>query len=351
MNKNIVLKIIFVLVIIFGVFGYYKTTDNNSGEQKPITKDKLRVQLGWLPNGEFAFICSSIVNGYYAEKNLDVEMIPGGPSGANFIVATSTIAQDSNLDIGIESDMVPILHGVAKEKKEETLKIKMIASFWNDVPLGFSVRKDSGMTSLKDLGKPMKNGKMPRIGVTSDFVLQGAMADYAGVDVNDLNFVTTGFDATPFLASQVDALAGYWTTQVYEIEQAGIDYNFLDISELPNFRQPSMIVVATDKKISEKKEQIKRFVEATKKGVQFVIDNPEEAAKQILDSRCGGNKFDVTQETWLIKKSLPLYKNDNSYGKIDIEKINNFAKAFYDLKQIPFIPPSSEYIDTSFYED
>lgn len=351
MNKKLAFKIILGLVILASVFGFYKIINKNSNSQTTAARDRLRVQIGWIPNGEYAFICSSIINGYYAEKNLDVEIIPGGPSGANFIVATSTIAEDPNLDIGVESDMVPILRGVAKEKQEEKLKIKVLASFWNDVPLGFTVRKDSGMTSLKDLANPMKNGKMPRIGVTSDFVLQGALANYAGVNKDDLKFVTTGFDATPFLANQVDALAGYWTTQVYEVEKAGIAYNFLNISELPNFKQPSMIIVATDQKISKKRIQIERFLEATKKGTQFVIDNPEASGKQILDNRCGGNKLDEVQETWLIKKSLPLYKNDKGYGAMDVEKMTNFAKAFYNLKQIPFVPPASDYIDTTFYRN
>jgi NitT/TauT family transport system substrate-binding protein len=324
---------------------------NMSGSKNTSHQDKLRVQLGWVPNGQYASFCSAVVNGYYAKKNLDVEIIPGGPAGANFIVTTPAIAEDPSLDIGVESDLAPILSGVAKENSNEKLKIKVLAAFWNDVPLGFIVRKDSGMTSLKDLAKPMKNGKMPRIGVTPDFILQSAIADYAGVNKNSLKFVTTSFDATPFLDGQVDALGAYWTNQVYGVEKAGIKYNFLNMSELPNFRQPSDIIVATDQKISEKRDQIQRFIDATQEGVQFVVNNPEEAAKQITDNRCGGSKFDAIQETWLIKKSLPLYGTGGPYGKLDVEKIDNFAKAFYDLKQIPFVPSTSDYIDTSFYKN
>lgn len=355
-QNNWVSKLMPILaVLLIGLiltFSNWLSLVKNLSQRKSATpQDKLRVQLGWTPNGQYSAFCSAEVNGYYSDKNLDVEIIPGGPSGANFIVATPTIAQDSSLDIGVESDLAPILIGVGKENVNEKLKIKAIAAFWNDVPLGFIVRKDSGITSLKDLGKPMKNGKMPRIGVTSDFILQSALADYADVNKGSLKFVTTSFDATPFLDNQVDAIGAYWTNQVYGVEKAGIEYNFLNMSELPNFRQPSNIIVATDQKISEKRDQIQRFLDATQKGVQFVIDNPKEAAKQITDNRCGGSKFDITQETWLIKKSLPLYKTGASYGKLDVEKINNFANAFYKLKQIPFVPSASEYIDTSFYKN
>lgn len=355
-KNNWARKLILILVVlIIGLFStsskWFPLVKNLSQRKNTDPHDKLRIQLGWIPNGQYAAFCSAEVNGYYADKNLDVEIIPGGPSGANFIVATPTIAEDSNLDLGVESDMAPILIGVTKLNVNEKLKIKTIATFWNDVPLGFIVRKDSGMTSLKDFAKPMKNGKMPRIGVTPDFILQGALADHAGVNKSTLKFVTTSFDATPFLDNQVDALGAYWTNQVYGVEKAGIEYNFLNMSELPNFRQPSNIIVATDQKISEKRDQIQRFLDATRKGVQFVIDNPEEAAKQIIDNRCGGPKFDATQEIWLIKKSLSLYKTDTSYGKLNVNKITDFANAFYELKQIPFVPPTSDYIDTSFYNN
>src|SRR3989338_7375665 len=84
---------------------------------------KIRVQAAWMINGEFANICSALVNGYYADAGLDVELIPGGPSGASFILATKSIAQNSDLDIGVEGDLIPLLRGRTKELNEQ-LKVK-----------------------------------------------------------------------------------------------------------------------------------------------------------------------------------------------------------------------------------
>lgn len=335
------LTLVAVVVVLVGLgYSYFKKS------QKPSTKDKLTVQAGWIVNGEFANVCSAILQGYYDKENLDVKILPGGPSGANFIVATTAVAQDSSLDIGIDGDIVPLVKGVSKQNSNEQLKMKAFASFWTDEPFGFMVRTSSGINSLKGLGKRKVDGSKIKIGVTADFVLQDALAKYAGVNTKDLNFVTVGFDATPLISNQVDALAGYWTTQAYELEKANIPYKFLPISELPGFQQPSQVAVATDATIANKKDQLVRWLKATIKGSQFVEQNPEQAAKDIMDSRCGGPSLDLTQETWLIKKALSLY-NSNGIGKLDISMMQNFAQAYYKLGQIPVLPSINSYTDTS----
>jgi len=345
-NKYFGYLILFILII--GLVTIFLFSFRNK-DKTVVVKDKLYVQTGWIINGEFANVCSAIVQGYYNQENLDVKLIPGGPSGANFIVATTTVAQDKNLDIGIEGDLVPLLKGVTKENENERLKMKAFASFWNENPFGFMVKDSSGISSIKDFSKRKANGSKIKIGVTADFVLQSALAKYIGIDEKDLNFITVGFDATPLILGQVDALAGYWTTQAYELEKANIGYKFLSIGELPGFNQPSMIAVASDNTLKNKKPQLERWLKATIKGSQFVRDNPELAAKDILDTRCGGPSLNLDQETWLIKKSVPLFGTDK-VGNLNLEMIGNFAKAYQNLGQIPSVPDFNSYIDTSILE-
>lgn len=343
-NKLYRYLILFVLILVLVMIIIL-----NQKDKEPIQKDKLNVQASWILNGEFANVCSAIVEGYYDQENLEVKLIPGGPSGASFIVATTTVAQDKNLDIGIEGDLVPLLKGVTKENENEKLKMKAFASFWNKNPFGFMVKNSSGISSIKDFSKRKSDGSKIKIGVTADFVLQSALAKYIGVAEKDLNFITVGFDAAPLILGQVDALAGYWTTQAYELEKANIDYRFLNIGELPGFEQPSMIAVASEETLKNKKNQLDRWLKATIKGSQFVRDNPELAAKNSLDTRCGGPSLSLEQETWLIKKSVPLFGLDD-VGSLNLEMIGNFAKAYHDLGQIPLVPDFNSYIDTSVLE-
>lgn len=355
MSKNITIvsAVVLILVVaIIGISGVYKGKNVQPvAEKSAVGKlakslEKVKVQAGWLLNGEFANICASVVNGYYKDEGLDVEMVPGGPSGASFTIATNAIAQDPSLTIGVDGDVVPLLRGITKESESEKLRVKAFAAFWNDNPYGFMVRKDSGITSIKDFAKRKPGGSKYKIGVTADSVIQYAIADYIGIPVKDLDIVIVGFDATPFLTGEVDALAGYWTTQAYEAEKAGIPYAFLNSSEIPGFKQPSMVAVATDKTLKEKPDVLVRWLRATIKGTKFVEGNPEVTGKFILDDRCGGKTFNVEQETWLIKKSLPLFDQEK-IGWIYNEQIMGFANAYYALRQIPRVPEQSEVIDYS----
>ncbi len=225
--------------------------------------------------------------------------------------------------------------------------MKAFGAFWNENPYGFIVREDSGISNLKDLATKRKpDGSRYKIGVTSDSVIQFAISKYAQVSVEDLDLVIVGFDASAFLSGQVDALASYWTTQAYEVEKAGVNYKFLSANELPGFSQPSMVAMAREETLVNKKDELTRWLRATIKGSQYIITNPERAAEQILDDRCGGPSFDKTQEEWLIKKSLPLF-DSRKIGWVYQEQILNFSKAYYDLGQIPSIPNTEMLIDYS----
>jgi ABC-type nitrate/sulfonate/bicarbonate transport system substrate-binding protein len=345
-KKTQVWLVILVVLIVLGSILIIKIHKNSGSTTVGTQKEKVVVQAGWLLNGEFANVCSAIVNGYYDKQGLDVELKPGGPVGASFIIATNTLAQDPNIDIAIDGDLVPLVRGVTKQNPNEQIKAKAFAAFWEKSPLGFIVRDDSGISSIKDFIKTKPTGQKYKIGVTSDSILPQAIAAYLGVPQSSLDIVIVGYDATPFLDGQVDALQAFWTTQAYEVQKAGIKYKFLGVQEIPGFDQPSQIALATDKTLSEKSGMLAKWLTATIQGSKFNEQNPEESAKQITDPRCGGPAFDPIQEEWLIKQSLPLL-DPNKIGWIYGNQVVNFAEGYQKLGQIPYIPKQSDLIDYS----
>ena len=347
-NKTTKLILIPILIIFLVIFFISKDKKKNNAEDGQL--EKVRVQAGWVLNAEFANVCSAIKEGYYEEEGLEVELIPGGPSGASFVIATNALAQDKSIDIAIDGDMIPLLRGVTNEREEEKIRAKIISVFWRENPFGFIVRKDSGIKNFNDLVNGRKDdGSKYKIGITADSVAQFAIANHLEVPVSDLDLTTVGFDSSPFLLNQVDALAAYWTTQAYEIEKAGIDYNFLSFGDIPGFSQPSMLAIARDETIKEKPEMLEKWLRATIKGSEFSINNPEKAAEYVLSDVCGGKILDMDQELWMMKKSIPLFGNDN-IGSVNVEQILDFSKAYYNLDQIPSIPSKDDIIDTSIIE-
>jgi len=346
-NKKIVIILFVVLipVVITSILFINKKEDAKNISKTQL--EKVKVQAGWILNGEFANICSAIIEGYYEDEGLEVELVPGGPSGASFIIATNALAQDESIDIAVDGDIVPLLRGITKEREEEQIKTKAFAAFWQENPFGFIVRADSGINNFLDLATKTKvNGKKYKIGVTADSVAQFAIAQYASTSVDKLNLTTVGFDASPFILNQVDALAAYWTTQAYEVEKAGIKYNFLNYGDIPGFNQPSMVAIAREETLKNKPEMLVKWLRATIKGSQFVVANPEKAADYIVSDACGGKALDREQELWLIKKSLPLFGEDK-IGNLNGDQISNFAKSYAGLGQIPYVPSLAAMADFS----
>jgi len=342
-------KIIFVILVALIIVGVWLVIPKQKNQENKISSalEKVKVQAGWILNGEFANICSAIAQGYYKDEGLDVELVPGGPSGASFIIATNALAQDKSIDIAVDGDIVPLLRGITKDKPEERVRVKAFAAFWNENPYGFIVRKDSGINNFIDLAtKRKKDGSKYKIGVAADSVAQFAIANYAKVPVKNLDITTVGFDASPFLLNKVDALAGYWTTQVYEVEKAGIDYKFLNYGDIPGFSQPSMVAMAREETLKNNPDMLVKWLRATIKGSEFVRNNPDKSADYVVSDICGGKALNKDQELWVIKKSIPLLDN-KSIGQLNKNQLESFAKSYNKLGQIPFSPSIEAIADFS----
>src|SRR3989338_10474660 len=125
-------SLILVIFIVAGTLLMLNNQKKSSSEMENKKLEKVVVQAGWLLNGEFANVCSAIVNGYYEQQGLDVELRPGGPVGASFILATNVLAQDPSVDIAIEGDLIPLVRGVTKLNPNEQIKAKAFAAFWEE---------------------------------------------------------------------------------------------------------------------------------------------------------------------------------------------------------------------------
>jgi NitT/TauT family transport system substrate-binding protein len=51
-----------------------------------VSLTKVRVQLQWVPQAQFAGEIAAKAEGYYAAEGLDVELVAGGPNVANITV-------------------------------------------------------------------------------------------------------------------------------------------------------------------------------------------------------------------------------------------------------------------------
>jgi ABC-type nitrate/sulfonate/bicarbonate transport system substrate-binding protein len=345
-------KVVFAAVALLAIAGFVLAILQFNNKDVNRNLDRIVVQASWLPNGEFSFVCSAIVEGYYEEEGLDVELRAGGPA-ISFARSSTILAQEEDVFVSIESVLTEFVEGKARSEESDQLRVKAISAFWQDNPLGFLVREE-GPADLEELFMGSKPDGSPWvIGATPDAILMEAIANHYGVSYDDLEIVTTSYDATAFLAGQVDALWGFWTTQAYEAEVADIPYRFLSLSKVPGLEQPSMIVLTREDILNNNPDILERWLRASIRGAEFTLNNPEAAAQNILDQRCGGADYDYDQELWLINRSLPLLEpNDSSgcIGYIDPETVISWTDTYLGITQNPHSPSDEELIDFSILE-
>ncbi len=309
---------------------------------------KVTVQYGWLLDGGSAASCTALVKGYYKDAGLDVTLKPGGPVGATFLNATNAVATNSDVDIAVDNDLVTLIEGAARNN--DKYSVRAFASLWQQSPLGFIVRADSGITSLKDLAKEKPGGGKYVIGSTPGAPIFKALADYAGVKVDDLKITTIGGDATPLIAGKIDALLGFSTNQAVAVEKAGIAYRFLPVSELPGFTQPVYVAMARKDFIAKNPELLDKWLKATADGARETIRDPKAAAGYLRDDRCGGPQLNADQQLTLVQKSLDYMKvngSDAQIGQLNLDVIKGFIPAYSAAAGLPRTPGVDELIDTS----
>jgi NitT/TauT family transport system substrate-binding protein len=102
----------------------------------------------------------------------------------------------------------------------------------------------------------------------------------------------------------------------------------------------SIAMIAGDKLIQENPALLRRFVEASWRGVSFAVENPGQAAKDLIKNR-GALNEETEREVWRITVNhlLTPYQRTHGLGQISAEKAKMTRdvtlKAFNIDKKIP----------------
>ena len=267
---------------------------------------KIRLQLAWLPNASSAGEIVALKNGYFAEKGLEVEILPGGPGASPVQETLAGVA-----DIGI-AYAPQVMHAA-----NQGLPIKSFAASYQKAPLTFYSLGEKNITSVKDWkGKVVGTGPDARAQVM-------AVLDHHGMTLADITHVQAQPPA-PLLQGQVDVIAS-WPTNVTQMEPITTHpggYNTQSIWD-NGLEFQSNYYVARTSVIEDDTDTLVRFLEAVDKGWNFTAENPEEAVEIV---RSLAPALDGPQEVASLKVVFDgdyIYSEDtrtHGFGNIDADR-------------------------------
>ena len=306
------------IILVTGCAGSGDKSD--SGDNKTTTNkgetEKVTVVLDWTPNTNHTGMYVALEEGYYKEAGLEVE-IQQPPEGGALALVASDKAQFA---VDFQESLGPAIAA------ENPLPVVAVATLLEHNTSGLISLKETGINSPKDLeGKAYATWDTPM-----EKAIIGDIMKTDGGDISNVEMIpNTVTDVIAALQTDIDVVWIYYGWDGVATELAGLETNYLDFGKLnPVFDFYTPILVSSDKYLEQNPEEAKKFLEATAKGYEYAITNPEKAAEILV-------KYAPELDLELVKASqnymAEQYKAEKeNWGTIDSTRWTTFYDWMYD---------------------
>lgn len=289
-------------------------------EQEPKTeKEKLTFVLDWVPNTNHTGLFVAKDKGYFAEENLEVEIIQPAEDSSSSIVGSGK----AELGVYFQPNMV-------KRLLKKT-PITAVAAILQHNTAGIMVLKEDGIQSPKDMtGRKHSTWEDPIDDATVKSIVEKDGGDWSKVEL----VPGESTDATTALSLNLfDSIFVYQGWDYIHSQVKKVDTNFFLLTDyMPEFDYYSPIIIANDEFLANKPEVAKRALRAIKKGYEFSASNPAEAAEILIKNAPEGDAELIRASQEFLAKHY--IADAPSWGKIDRERWNGFFQWLYDQKLV-----------------
>jgi NitT/TauT family transport system substrate-binding protein len=286
--------------------GAGETDGGDAGDLTPV-----KLQLQWLPQGQFAGYFAAKELGYFEEEGLDVEIIPSGGD----IVPQDALA---NGDVDYAIAWVPKVLGSIEQGANLT-DIAQIFQRSGTLQVSWA---DSGIDSVADF----EGKKIGSWGFGNEWEIFAAMAA-EGLDATTVQIITQDFNMNAFLQGDIDAAqamtyneyaqlletANPETGELYQPE----DFNVISYEETAGAMLQDAIWADTERLESDEEyqETTVAFLKAVIKGWVYAAENPEEASEITIAE---GSGWGPSHELWMVNETNKLiWPSPNGIGVMD----------------------------------
>lgn len=312
-----------VYIAILSVFIIAALTACNKDNDKKSDlagKEKVRIVLDWTPNTNHTGLYVAQDKGYFAEQGLEVEIMQP-PEGS-----TTSLVGAGGAEFGI------------------SFQDSLAATFASNNPIPVTAvaaiiqHNTSGLLSLKETGIDSPGKMSGHSYATWDTPIELAMikkiVEDDGGSFEEIELIpNTVTDVVTALQTDIESVWVYYAWDGIATEVAGLETNYLNFADYgTELDLYTPVIIGNNDFLKNKPELAKKALEAIKKGYEFAIENPEEAADILLKSAPELDEELVKRsQEWLKDK----YKAEVArWGYIDQERWDGFFNWLYENKLI-----------------
>ncbi len=287
-KKLTLVSTILVLLVLVGFYLVYKSLVTAEVDKQ------VTVRLGWVHQAQFAGFYVAKEKGFYDNVGLNVELLE----------SDQDLRQTAEIAAGDVDVSVMEAHQLLGDQ-ENLDSLKAVAAVYQVNPHVLAVRADSGINGPEDFnGKilGLAGGKSEGNALFETFVdaLEGVM---------EVQYKELGFDTIEdFINNEADVIDVYRIDQPYLAQQKGVDLKIIPLDAY-GFATYGDVIVFNKEKINNDPDLVRAFVQATMKGWQYAVDNPDEAVTITLQYTEGVYDNRAYQEH-IMYESIPLVRGN-----------------------------------------
>ena len=282
--------------------------------------DKISYQTNWRAQAEHGGFYQALATGLYKEAGLDVEIRQGGPQ-----LDVNAVLLAGRADV-VESDAFRTFNFA----RDNVPAVAIAAVFQKDLRALLShpgVGNDT-LAALK--GKPILIGAAGR---TSFWLWLKAKYGYSDEQIRPYTF-----NFAPFLADKTISMQAFVTSEPFAIRQAGVD-PVIHLLADHGFVNYSDILVCLPKTVTERKDAMQRFVDASMKGWKSYLTGDPAPANALIKSANPDMTDDTIAYAIKIMREAGIIGGGDAatlgIGALNADRWNGFYKDMVDCGALP----------------
>lgn len=278
--------------------------------------EKIKLQLQWKHQFEFAGFYAAKEKGFYKDLGLDVEFIEFTPE---LNIVDQVINGNADYGLTYSSLIVDYMKGSP---------LIFVANFFKQSPLVLVTQKN--IYTPADL----KNKKIMGLLDSSHKQTVLEMLDKFDISKNDFKNIPREFGLESFINKKVDAISVFTTNEIYILNKLGVKYNILDPAAFGT-KFYDLNLFTTKSELVNNPIRVENLKKASIKGWEYALANKEEIANIIIEKYNTQNKskeallFEANQIEYL------MLSNIYPIGSIDLERVQIISDSFAQILLMP----------------
>ena len=279
---------------------------------------RIRLPMGYIPNIQYAPFYAAIENGYFKDAGIEIEF------DYSFETDGVKLVGVGELPFAVVSGEQVLL------ARAQDVPVTYVAAWYQQFPISVISKTDANISKTEDLkGKTIG---LPGL-FGANYIGLRALLFSAGLSESDVTLEEIGFNQVELVvAGNQTIIVGYAANEPIQLQAQGIDVTELRVSDAVQLAANG--ILASEKVIAEDPELVKDFVGAFLKGLQYTIENPDDA--YAMSAAYVPNFADQDQKVQkeILTTSIELWRADR-LGYSDLQAWENMQNILLEMKLIP----------------